>query len=67
MTENPERVKVDIRRRSKHSDRIIDHSKACTSAVITETAYGVLLLSYICRKGKDLYNTWMLNSLPGTK
>jgi hypothetical protein len=67
MTDDPGRVKVIVRRGSKHPDRIIDHSKASTSVMFAGTASGTLLPPYVCYKAGHLYDTWTLNGPPGTK
>lgn len=58
MQDNPGTSKVIVRRRCKHPERIIDHSKSNFSVMFAGTASGVTLPPYIVYKADNLYDSW---------
>ncbi|KAG5874844.1 hypothetical protein JTB14_021916 [Gonioctena quinquepunctata] len=58
FTDDPRRVKVIVRKKSKSAERIMDSSKAATSVMFVCTASGKFLPPYIVYKADNLWSTW---------
>ncbi|KAG5878010.1 hypothetical protein JTB14_025465 [Gonioctena quinquepunctata] len=58
FTDDPGRVKVIVRKKSKRAEKIMDSSKAATSVMFACTASGKFLPPYIVYKADNLWSTW---------
>ncbi len=61
LSDDPGRKKVITKRGCKYPERIMNHSKSCTSLMFAGTADGVVLPWYVVYKATNLYNTWTEN------
>lgn len=55
------RVKVIVKRSTKHADRIMDNSKSAVSVMMTGNACGKVLPPYVCYKAENLWESWTQN------
>lgn len=67
LTDDPGRKKIIVKRGTKYPERVMNHSKASTSIMISATADGVLLPPYVVYKALNIYDTWTLNGPVGAR
>ncbi|GLV38187.1 hypothetical protein CBL_12833 [Carabus blaptoides fortunei] len=65
ITDDPGKVKVLVKRGSKHARKILDSSKQSTSVMFAASGDGSLLPLYIVYKAKNLYPEWVLRGPEG--
>jgi hypothetical protein len=58
MSDNPGRMKVICRRKVKYVEKVIHHSKSCTTVMFAATADGTLLPPYVIYKAAHLWDSW---------
>lgn len=61
LSDDPGKKKVITKRGCKYPERVMNHSKSCTSLMFAGTADGVVLPWYVVYKATNLYNTWTEN------
>lgn len=61
FTDDPGRIKVLVRRKSKRAEKVMDSSKSATSVMFACTASGLLLPLYVVYKADHLWTTWCEN------
>ena len=59
LSDDPGRKKCLMKRGTKYPERILNHSKACTSLMFCGSAAGQLLPMYVVYKAKNVYQGWM--------
>lgn len=58
FVDDPGRIKVLIRKTSKHPDNSMDSSKSATSVMFSVDAAGSILLLYVVYKSTQLWDSW---------
>lgn len=66
FSDDPGKIKVVVKRGSKHADRIMDSSKSSVSVMMAAAGSGKLLAPYVVYKAQHLYPAWLENGPPGT-
>lgn len=66
FSDDPGKIKIVVKRGSKHADRIMDSSKSSVSVMMAGTGSGKLLAPYVVYKAQHLYPAWLENGPPGT-
>lgn len=61
LSDDPGKKKVIAKRGCKYPERVMNHSKSCTSLMFAGTADGTVLPWYVVYKATNLYNTWTQN------
>ncbi|XP_046389416.1 uncharacterized protein LOC124158264 [Ischnura elegans] len=67
FVDDPGRVKVIVKRGTKHPERITDTSKSGVSVMMAGTASGDLLPPYVLYKAKHLYPGWTEGGIDGSR
>lgn len=63
--DDPGKKRCIYRRGVKYPEKVINHSKSCTSIMICGSADGTLLPPYVIYKSEHLYNTWKEGGVQG--
>ncbi|KAF4517677.1 hypothetical protein B566_EDAN004971 [Ephemera danica] len=58
MSDNPGRMKVLTRKKVKNVEKVIHHSKSCTTVMFAAAADGTLLPPYVIYKAGRMWDTW---------
>lgn len=58
FSDDPGKIRILVRRGSKHAHRIVDSSKSSTSVMFAATGSGEFLPPYVVYKSKHLYPEW---------
>ena len=67
LSDDPGRVKVVFKRGVKYPERIINHTKSCTSIMFAGTPDGVILPPYVVYKAEHMWDTWCNGGPDGTR
>ena len=67
LCDDPGRKKILTKRGTKYPERVMNHSKASVSIMISATATGDVLPPYVVYKAQNLYDTWTEKGPPGTR
>lgn len=67
LTDDPGRKKILTKRGTKYPERVMNHSKASVSIMMSATADGNLLPPYVVYKAQNLYDTWREHGPPGAR
>ncbi|XP_060854929.1 uncharacterized protein LOC132932560 [Metopolophium dirhodum] len=60
FVDDPGRIKVLVRKTSKHADNIMDSTKSATSVMFSVDAAGSMLPLYVVYKSTQLWDSWTL-------
>jgi len=58
FVDDPGRIKVSVRKNSKHADNIMDSTKSATSVMFAVDAAGSMLPLYVVYKSSQLWDSW---------
>ncbi|KAE9521258.1 hypothetical protein AGLY_018350 [Aphis glycines] len=58
FVDDPDRIKVLVRKTSKHAENIMDSSKSATSVMFSVDAAGSMLPLYVVYKSTQLWDSW---------
>lgn len=65
LSDDPGKKKCIYRRGVKYPEKIMNHSKSCTTVMICGSADGTLLPPYVIYKSQHLYDTWKERGIVG--
>lgn len=65
LSDDPGKKKCIYRRGVKYPEKVMNHSKSCTSIMICGSADGTLLPPYVIYKSLHLYDTWKEGGIAG--
>ncbi|XP_045765788.1 uncharacterized protein LOC123867662 [Maniola jurtina] len=65
LSDDPGKKKCIYRRGVKYPEKIMNHSKSCTTIMICGSADGTLLPPYVIYKSLHLYDTWKERGIVG--
>ena len=67
VSDDPGRKRIITKRGTKYPERIMNHSKSCTSLMYAGTAGGKLMPPYAVYKAINMWDSWKANGYPGAR